>query len=125
MVRVFALLAAAVLCAALVRQPSPVTSWAEGAPDAWARLDLSSLEGAGTGFFCPMDRDVSSQTAGFCPRCGMKLVSGLPGRAAHFSYRGPQDPAAGARFRDRSRKALSRLPGQPGSERVHPHPPGA
>jgi hypothetical protein len=93
MVRVFALLAAAVLCAALVRQPSPVTSWAEGAPDAWARLDLSSLQGAGTGFFCPMDRDVSSRTAGFCPRCGMKLVSGIPDPKEYQVHLTTQPPA--------------------------------
>ena len=27
---------------------------------------------------CPMDPDVRSKTAGKCPRCGMKLVPGLP-----------------------------------------------
>jgi hypothetical protein len=82
MVRVFVLLAAAALCAVLARQPSTQPStqtlWAEGAPENWAKLDLSSLQGDSTGFFCPMDRDVSSKTPGFCPRCGMKLVSGIP-----------------------------------------------
>lgn len=29
-------------------------------------------------FVCPMDREVHSKTPGNCPRCGMKLVSGLP-----------------------------------------------
>jgi hypothetical protein len=29
-------------------------------------------------FVCPMDREVRSKTPGACPRCGMKLVAGLP-----------------------------------------------
>src|SRR5262249_28416776 len=29
-------------------------------------------------FVCPMDRDVRSPRPGSCPRCGMKLVAGLP-----------------------------------------------
>lgn len=29
-------------------------------------------------FMCPMDPDVRSETPTFCPRCGMKLVLGLP-----------------------------------------------
>lgn len=29
-------------------------------------------------FLCPMDKDVTSKTPGKCPRCGMKLVAGLP-----------------------------------------------
>jgi len=29
-------------------------------------------------FVCPMDRDVRSPRPGTCPRCGMKLVAGLP-----------------------------------------------
>ena len=29
-------------------------------------------------FVCPMDRDVRSPRPGNCPRCGMKLVAGLP-----------------------------------------------
>src|SRR5438067_90309 len=29
-------------------------------------------------FVCPMDRDVHSPHPGNCPRCGMKLVAGLP-----------------------------------------------
>jgi hypothetical protein len=31
-----------------------------------------------TEFVCPMDRDVRSAVPGTCPRCGMKLVAGLP-----------------------------------------------
>ncbi len=29
-------------------------------------------------FVCPMDRDIRSKSPGVCPRCGMKLVAGLP-----------------------------------------------
>ena len=29
-------------------------------------------------FVCPMDREVRSKAPGVCPRCGMKLVAGLP-----------------------------------------------
>ena len=81
MVRILALLGAALLCALLAPlpdSPSAQNSWAEGAPDSWAKLDLSALQGSGVGFVCPMDRDVSSKTPGFCPRCGMKLVAGIP-----------------------------------------------
>jgi hypothetical protein len=33
---------------------------------------------AGSGFICPMDKDVRAAAAGKCPRCGMKLVANLP-----------------------------------------------
>lgn len=29
-------------------------------------------------YVCPMDRDIRSKTPGVCPRCGMKLVQGIP-----------------------------------------------
>jgi hypothetical protein len=29
-------------------------------------------------YFCPMDRDIRSNGPGVCPRCGMKLVAGVP-----------------------------------------------
>ncbi|MGD1073213.1 MAG: heavy metal-binding domain-containing protein [Bryobacteraceae bacterium] len=29
-------------------------------------------------FVCPMDKDVRSSAPGICPRCGMKLVAGIP-----------------------------------------------
>jgi Heavy metal binding domain len=29
-------------------------------------------------YVCPMDKDVRSDKPGFCPRCGMKLVLGIP-----------------------------------------------
>jgi len=36
------------------------------------------LRAQDTEFVCPMDRDVRSKSPGSCPRCGMKLVAGLP-----------------------------------------------
>jgi hypothetical protein len=29
-------------------------------------------------FICPMDKDITAEVPGKCPRCGMKLVAGLP-----------------------------------------------
>ena len=34
-------------------------------------------------FVCPMDPDVRSKTPSSCPRCGMKLVAGLPSMAEY------------------------------------------
>lgn len=34
-------------------------------------------------FICPMDPDVRSKTPSSCPRCGMKLVAGLPSMAEY------------------------------------------
>ena len=31
-------------------------------------------------YFCPMDKDIRSNTPGTCSRCGMKLVAGVPDR---------------------------------------------
>src|ERR1700736_5227430 len=83
--RILALLGAAGLCVFLTATPDlPQSSmqrlWAEGSPDSWASAGtrLSAIGGASVGYMCPMDRDVSSKTPGFCPRCGMKLVSGTP-----------------------------------------------
>jgi hypothetical protein len=81
MVRIFALLGAALLCAVFVPAPdtpSAQSSWAEGLPDLWARIQPSAVQDAGLTFVCPMDRDVTSRTPGSCPRCGMKLVAGIP-----------------------------------------------
>jgi Heavy metal binding domain len=36
------------------------------------------LRAQATEFVCPMDREVRSNVPGTCPRCGMKLVAGLP-----------------------------------------------
>src|ERR1700752_4604845 len=29
-------------------------------------------------FLCPMDKDIRTKGPGKCPRCGMKLVAGIP-----------------------------------------------
>jgi hypothetical protein len=81
MVRIFALLSAALLCAVFVPvpdSPSAQSSWAEGSPDLWAKINPSAVQDPGLSFVCPMDRDVTSKTQGSCPRCGMKLVAGIP-----------------------------------------------
>src|SRR5437660_11874691 len=81
MIRIFALLSAALLCAVFVPvpdSPSAQSSWAEGSPDLWAKIRPSAVLDPGLAFICPMDRDVTSKTPGSCPRCGMKLVAGIP-----------------------------------------------
>jgi len=78
---VLALLAAVFGCALILPVPdfpSTQSSWSEGSPDTWAGIDLSSIQSRGLNFICPMDRDVSSTSPGSCPRCGMKLVAGIP-----------------------------------------------
>ncbi len=47
----------------------------------WLLLGL--LWGQETVWVCPMDPDVRSNQAGVCPRCGMKLTSGIPDRAEY------------------------------------------
>lgn len=74
MIRLIALLVMAIGYALLNGPPSARTQWTEGAPEAWARLDLSAFENPADGFMCPMDRDVVSKTQGYCPRCRMKLM---------------------------------------------------
>ncbi len=39
---------------------------------------LLAAQDAEVDFICPMDRDVHAKNPGKCPRCGMKLVAGLP-----------------------------------------------
>ncbi|HEV8144773.1 MAG TPA: heavy metal-binding domain-containing protein [Bryobacteraceae bacterium] len=38
----------------------------------------AAAEGPDVEFVCPMDPDVRSKEPGKCPRCGMKLVAGIP-----------------------------------------------
>jgi len=52
--------------------------WAEGAPDLWVNANIGSAAAQAVSFVCPMDRDVTSKTPGVCPRCGMKLMAGIP-----------------------------------------------
>lgn len=46
-------------------------------------LVLGLLWGQEAVWVCPMDPDVRSNTPGVCPRCGMKLLSGIPERAEY------------------------------------------
>lgn len=94
--RLTILLAAALVCAILALQPSAQTSWAEGAPELWAKLDLPALQDAPDGFMCPMDRDVISKAPGYCPRCRMKLKrieSGQPADAFEYPVEVGTEPA--------------------------------
>jgi hypothetical protein len=60
-----------VLIAALL---SVTAFWAQdNITDPQQKLDAKDLV-----FICPMDPDVRSHNPGTCPRCGMKLASGLP-----------------------------------------------
>jgi hypothetical protein len=44
---------------------------------------LASLSLFAQDYVCPMDPDVRSNTPGVCPRCGMKLVLGIPDGARY------------------------------------------
>jgi hypothetical protein len=41
-------------------------------------IAIWSLSGQDTVYICPMDPDIRSSAPGICPRCGMKLRSGIP-----------------------------------------------
>ncbi len=43
-----------------------------------AQATAPSDPGKSLVYICPMDHDIRSTTAGKCPRCGMKLVQGIP-----------------------------------------------
>ncbi len=45
---------------------------------AWFLIAIWSLSGQDTVYICPMDPDIRSSVPGICPRCGMKLRSGIP-----------------------------------------------
>jgi Heavy metal binding domain len=62
-----------------------------GAPDS-AAVALTSVD-APLDYVCPMDPDVRSATPGVCPRCGMKLVMGIPD-PEEFPLRLDLSPAA-------------------------------
>jgi hypothetical protein len=63
MARVLAILISALVCMEVAAQQTP-------APVVSQDPDVE--------FLCPMDKNVRSKTPGVCPRCGMKLVAGLP-----------------------------------------------
>ena len=58
-------LAAFIVAAPRLRPQAPKPADSEPAPQDWV---------------CPMDPDYRSSSPGFCPRCGMKLVTGIPDR---------------------------------------------
>jgi len=43
-----------------------------------APKDPAATQQPAVEWVCPMDKDVRSNAPGFCPRCGMKLVPGIP-----------------------------------------------
>ena len=51
---------------------------AQGPPPPDPPKDPAALQEQAVEFVCPMDPDVRSKAPGFCPRCGMKLVAGIP-----------------------------------------------
>ncbi len=69
---VFAILTSAALCSQEGASPAlstpPITQ-----PGSAAVSSQPALE-----YVCPMDADIRSKTPGVCPRCGMKLVPGVP-----------------------------------------------
>src|SRR5947207_14700990 len=44
----------------------------------WAQVQTTPNPSKDPVYFCPMDRDIRSNTPGNCSRCGMKLVAGVP-----------------------------------------------
>jgi hypothetical protein len=48
-----------------------------------AQVPTPSTPPANIVWFCPMDKDIRSNQEGYCSRCGMKLVSGLPEPVAY------------------------------------------
>ena len=64
---------------------------------AWILAAAAALHAQDPDFVCPMDRDVRSPRPGNCPRCGMKLVAGLPMPVEYpmeFRAHPPSIPAA-------------------------------
>jgi hypothetical protein len=51
----------------------PVTNPASAAASSQPQVAQPRVE-----YVCPMDRDIRSKTPGSCPRCGMKMVPGIP-----------------------------------------------
>jgi hypothetical protein len=72
MARIAILLAVALFCWLNAEAPSPRAIAAIS-----AHLEQPPPDADGS-FYCPMDPDVRSVLAGACPKCGMKLVEGVP-----------------------------------------------
>ncbi len=67
------------ICAQQIPAPGPSNAFVI-APSA----DPAIPQEPNVEFVCPMDKDVRSKEPGFCPRCGMKLVAGLPEPIEYF-----------------------------------------
>ena len=72
----YAVVVAVLTSAALSSQEgsSPIPS----TPPSVNRGSAAALSQPALEYVCPMDRDIRSKTPGVCPRCGMKLVQGIP-----------------------------------------------
>ena len=93
-------------------------------------------------YACPMDPDVRGHDPGTCPRCGMKLVAGIPDpveysmdlkvtppgpkplQPARFSFtvRDPWKDRPVSKFQSGARKAVPHVRGQPGPEVLRARP---
>jgi hypothetical protein len=81
MLRISALLIVVVLCA--MHAPAPDPRYVAAMLASQVTMPITATVGAPPqnypdgDWVCPMDKDVSSNAPGFCPRCGMKLVEGV------------------------------------------------
>jgi len=58
--------------------PQEGAGTASSNPLATKPASAATLSPPALDYVCPMDRDIRSKTPGVCPRCGMKLVPGIP-----------------------------------------------
>ncbi|HYA17527.1 MAG TPA: heavy metal-binding domain-containing protein [Bryobacteraceae bacterium] len=80
MLRLSALLIVAILCVMHAPAPDPrvVAARLANQPATPVPATGAPMQAYPDGdWVCPMDKDVSSNAPGFCPRCGMKLVEGV------------------------------------------------
>jgi hypothetical protein len=91
MFRVVAIVAAIAFCVLYAPAPDPrVTAAIHDA----ALNSTQQLQAYPDGeYYCPMDPDIRSNSPGFCPRCGMKLVEGVQD-AAQYPVDLKLDPAS-------------------------------
>ena len=76
MARIASILAAAAFCLYTTPPPNPRVL---AALDALSSRHSHQVRGDTDGsFYCPMEPDVRSNQPGRCPRCGMRLVEGVP-----------------------------------------------
>jgi hypothetical protein len=75
MTRVSILVAAVVFCVWNSPTPDPRL---QAAINAAAPSNQQLLDYTESSYYCPMDPDIRTTAPGKCPRCGMKLVGGIP-----------------------------------------------